>query len=149
MNQEERKQKIDSILEEVKRHGRMTGNGIPIELWIDAQDGKPGDPAFEEWLKCCTEAVDDYEAMTGKKDRDSVFAEYIRKYGPEGTQKSSIMSKKLQTSFETNKPFTLRVLYSGYGAYEAVFSYQKITLFQPLSTVSRISETMLFASCRG
>ena len=81
MNQEERKQKIDSILEEVKRHGRMSGNGIPIELWIDAQDGKPGDPAFEEWLKCCTEAVDDYEAMTGKKDRDSVFAEYVRKYG--------------------------------------------------------------------
>ena len=59
----------------------MTGNGIPIELWIDAQDGKPGDPAFEEWLKCCTEVVDDYEAMTGKKDRDSVFAEYVRKYG--------------------------------------------------------------------
>ena len=34
MNQEERKQKIDSILEEVKRHGRMSGNGIPIELWM-------------------------------------------------------------------------------------------------------------------
>lgn len=43
------------------------------------------------------------------------------------------MSKKPQTSFETNKPFTLRVLYSGYGAYEAVFSYQEIILFQPLS----------------
>lgn len=43
------------------------------------------------------------------------------------------MSKKPQTSFETNKPFTLRVLYSGYGAYEAVFSYQGISLFQPLS----------------
>lgn len=81
MNQEERKQKIDSILEEVKRHGRMSSNGIPIELWMDAQDGKPGDPAFEEWLKCCTEAVDDYEAMTGKKDINSVFAEYVRKYG--------------------------------------------------------------------
>ena len=58
MDQEERKQKIDSILEQVKRHGRLSGNGIPIELWIDAQGGKPGDPAFEEWLKCCTEAVD-------------------------------------------------------------------------------------------
>lgn len=43
------------------------------------------------------------------------------------------MRKKPQTSFETNKPFTLRVLYSGYGAYEAVFSYQEIILFQPLS----------------
>lgn len=43
------------------------------------------------------------------------------------------MSKKPQTSFETNKPFTLRVLYSGYGAYEAVFSCQEISLFQPLS----------------
>lgn len=43
------------------------------------------------------------------------------------------MSKKPQTSFETNKPFTLRILYSGYGAYEAVFSYQEISLFQPLS----------------
>lgn len=59
----------------------MSSNGIPIELWMDAQDGKPGDPAFEEWLKCCTEAVDDYEAMTGKKDLNSVFAEYVRKYG--------------------------------------------------------------------
>ena len=43
------------------------------------------------------------------------------------------MSKKPQTSFETNKPFTLRVLYSGYGAYEAVFLYQEISRFQPLS----------------
>lgn len=43
------------------------------------------------------------------------------------------MSKKPQTLFETNKPFTLRVLYSGYGAYKAVFSYQEIILFQPLS----------------
>lgn len=43
------------------------------------------------------------------------------------------MSKKPQTSFETNKPFTLRVLYSGYGTYEAVFSYRGISLFQPLS----------------
>lgn len=43
------------------------------------------------------------------------------------------MSKKPQTSFETNKPFTLRVLYSGYGVYETIFSYQGISLFQPLS----------------
>lgn len=43
------------------------------------------------------------------------------------------MRKRPQTSFETNNPFTLRVLYSGYGAYEAVFSYQEISLFQPLS----------------
>lgn len=43
------------------------------------------------------------------------------------------MSKKPQTSFETNKPFTLRVFYSGHGAYEVVFSYQEIILFQPLS----------------
>ena len=42
MNQEERRQKIDSILEKVKRHGRMSSNGIPIELWMDAQDGKSG-----------------------------------------------------------------------------------------------------------
>lgn len=43
------------------------------------------------------------------------------------------MSKKPQTSFETNKPFTLRVLYSGHGVYETIFSYQGISLFQPLS----------------
>lgn len=97
MNQEERKQKIDSILEGVKRHGRITGNGIPIELWIDAQDGKPGDPAFEEWLKCCTEVVDDYEAMTGKKDLDSVFAEHVRKYGRRGTR---INSQKKRRFYE-------------------------------------------------
>lgn len=81
MNKEERQQKIDSILEKVKKRGKISGNGIPINLWIDAQNGKPGEPAFEKWLVCCTEAVDDYFAMTGKKDRDSVFAEYVRKYG--------------------------------------------------------------------
>ncbi len=43
------------------------------------------------------------------------------------------MGKKPQTSFETNKPFTLRVFYSGHGAYEVVFSYQEIAIFQPLS----------------
>ncbi|WP_294587488.1 hypothetical protein [uncultured Phocaeicola sp.] len=43
------------------------------------------------------------------------------------------MSKKPQTSFETNKPFTLRVLYSGHGVYETIFSYQEISLFLPLS----------------
>lgn len=43
------------------------------------------------------------------------------------------MRKKPQTSFETNKPFTLRVLYSGHGVYETIFSYQGISLFQPLS----------------
>lgn len=95
MDQEERKQKIDSILEQVKRHGRLSGNCIPIELWIDAQDGKPGDPAFEEWLKCCTEVVDDYEAMTGKKDHDSVFAEYVRKYGRRETRINSLKEKEV------------------------------------------------------
>lgn len=43
------------------------------------------------------------------------------------------MSRKTQFAFETNKTFTLRVLYSGHGAYEVVFSYQEIILFQPLS----------------
>lgn len=43
------------------------------------------------------------------------------------------MSKNPQISFETNKPFTLRVLYSGHGVYEVVFSYHGISLFQPLS----------------
>ncbi len=68
MNKEERQQKIDAILEKVKKSGRISCNGIPINLWIDAQNGKPGEPAFEEWLKCCTEAVDDYEAITGLVD---------------------------------------------------------------------------------
>ena len=81
MNREERQQKIDAILEKVKKNGKISGNGIPINLWIDAQNGKPGEPAFEEWLVCCTEAVDDYFAMTGKKDRESVYAEYVRLYG--------------------------------------------------------------------
>ena len=43
------------------------------------------------------------------------------------------MRKKQQNTTTPNKPFTLRVLYSGHGAYEAVFSYQEIILFQPLS----------------
>ena len=81
MNQEERRQKIDTIMSEIKRKGHLSDNGIPIELWIDAPYGKPGEPAFEEWLACCTEAVDDYYVMTGKRDTDSAFAEYVREYG--------------------------------------------------------------------
>ena len=80
MNQAERSQKIDAIMSEVKK-GRLSGNGIPVKLWIAAESGKPGEPDFEEWLTCCTKAVDDYFAMTGEKDRHSVFAEYGRKYG--------------------------------------------------------------------
>lgn len=40
---------------------------------------------------------------------------------------------KTQNSFETNKPFTLRVLYSGHGVYKVVFTYQETSIFQPLS----------------
>lgn len=43
------------------------------------------------------------------------------------------MSKKTQITFETNKPFTLRVLYFGHGVYEVVFTYQETSIFQPLS----------------
>lgn len=38
-----------------------------------------------------------------------------------------------KVSYDTNRPFSLRVLYSGHGAFGAVFSYQGISLFQPLS----------------
>lgn len=44
-----------------------------------------------------------------------------------------LMRKKQQDTTTPNKPFTLRVIYSGYGTYEAVFSYRGISLFQPLS----------------
>ncbi len=80
MNQEERVQKIDIIMSEVKKRNNA-GVGIPIELWIAAENGKPGEPEFEKWLMCCTEAVDNYFANTGKKDRDSIFAEHVREYG--------------------------------------------------------------------
>lgn len=76
MNSEERRQKIDMILAEVRKE-HYSDNGIPIELWL----AEEGTPEFEEWLICCTEAVDDYEAITGRKDRDSSFALYVRKYG--------------------------------------------------------------------
>lgn len=77
MNQEERKQKIDAILGRTQS-GR---DGIPVELWVTGACGKPGEPKFEEWMRCCTEAVDDCFAKTGKKDRDSIFAQYVREYG--------------------------------------------------------------------
>ena len=79
MNQKERKQKIDAILGEVKKKAEFPG--ISPELWIAAEEGKPGEPEFEEWLVCCTEVVDDYFAITGKKDRDSIFSQYVREYG--------------------------------------------------------------------
>lgn len=80
MKREERQQKIEMILSKVKNR-QVSGNGIDIDLWLAAEQGKPGEPAFEDWLVCCTECVDDYELATGKKDRDSVFAKYVREYG--------------------------------------------------------------------
>lgn len=79
MNQEERKQKINAILGEVKT--RVEFPGINPELWIAAEEGKPGDPEFEEWMRCCTEMVDAYQIEEGKKDTDSIFAWYVRTYG--------------------------------------------------------------------
>ena len=79
MNQEERKQKINAILGEVKK--RVEFPGINPELWIAAEEGKPGEPEFEEWMRCCTEMVDAYQIVEGKKDTDSIFAWYVRTYG--------------------------------------------------------------------
>ena len=79
MNQEERKQKIDSILGTIKP--KMEFPGIPIELWLAAEQGKPGESDFEEWMRCCTEMVDAYQIEEGKKDTDSIFAWYVRTYG--------------------------------------------------------------------
>ena len=52
MTEEERQQKIDTILGAIK--GQVDYPDIPIELWIDAQNGQPGEPAFEKWLQVCT-----------------------------------------------------------------------------------------------
>ena len=79
MNQGEREQKINAILGEVKK--RVEFPGINPELWIAAEEGKPGDPEFEEWMRCCTEMVDAYQIEEGKKDTDSIFAWYVRTYG--------------------------------------------------------------------
>lgn len=44
-----------------------------------------------------------------------------------------LKGKKQQNTIETNKPFSLRVIYAGYGVYEAMFVYQETRLFQPIS----------------
>lgn len=80
MNLEERQQKIDFILGEIKK--QVDFPDIPIHLWITgAQEGKPGEPDFEQWMQICTQYVDAYYKETGKRDTDSSFAEYGRKYG--------------------------------------------------------------------
>lgn len=79
MNQKERKQKIDAILGEVKKKAEFPG--ISPELWIAAEQGKLGEPEFEEWMRCCTEMVDAYQIEEGKRDTDSIFAWYVRTYG--------------------------------------------------------------------
>lgn len=79
MNQEERQQKIDTILGEIKK--QVDFPDIPIELWIAGVDGKPGEPDFEEWMRICTQYVDAYFQETGKRDADSSFAKYVRMYG--------------------------------------------------------------------
>ena len=43
------------------------------------------------------------------------------------------MGRKQKNIIETNKPFSLRVIYAGGGMYEVVFAYQEIKLYQPLS----------------
>lgn len=79
MNQEERQQKIDTILGEIKKQVEFPY--IPIHLWITGAKGKPGEPDFEKWLQICTQYVDAYYKETGKRDTDSLFVEYVRKYG--------------------------------------------------------------------
>lgn len=79
MNQEERKQKIDTILAEIKK--QVDFPDIPVHMWIVAQQGELGEPGFEKWMQICTQYVDAYYKETGKRDIDSSFAKYVRKYG--------------------------------------------------------------------
>ena len=79
MTEKERQQKIDTILGTIKE--KVDYPDIPIELWIAGVDGKPGEPGFEKWLQICTQYVDAYFQETGKRDADSSFAEYVRRYG--------------------------------------------------------------------
>lgn len=44
MNQEERQQKIDTILGEIKK--QVDFPDIPVRMWIVAETGKPGEPDF-------------------------------------------------------------------------------------------------------
>ena len=55
MNQEERKQKIDAILGEVKKKAEYPG--ISPELWITAEQGKPGEPEFRPSLALQPKAI--------------------------------------------------------------------------------------------
>ena len=79
MTEEERQQKIDTILGTIKE--KVDYPDIPVRMWIVAETGKPGEPEFEKWLQICTQYVDAYYKETGKRDTDSSFAEYVRKYG--------------------------------------------------------------------
>ena len=79
MKNEERQQRISEIMASIRP--QIDDEGIDIHLWLVADTGKPGEPDFEEWLKVCTRMVDSYEQATGKKDRDSSFASFVREYG--------------------------------------------------------------------
>lgn len=85
MNQEERQLKIDAILCEIKK--QVDFPDIPIHLWITGENGKPGEPDFEKWMQICTQYVDAYYKETGKRDTDSSFAEYVRRYGRRGYER--------------------------------------------------------------
>ena len=79
MTEEEGQQKIDTILGTIKEN--VDYPDIPVRMWIVAETGNPGEPEFEKWLQICTQYVDAYYRETGKRDTDSSFAEYVRKYG--------------------------------------------------------------------
>lgn len=82
MTEEERQQKIDVILGMIKE--KVDYPDIPVRMWIAAETGKPGEPDFEEWMRICTQYVDAYYKETGKRDTDSSFSKYVRKYGRRG-----------------------------------------------------------------
>lgn len=68
----DRDKRIKEILDVVNGE-RTEFAGIPIEMWLVAQDN----PMDERWLECCRNVVDSYESETGKRDTDSSFAQCL------------------------------------------------------------------------
>lgn len=68
------------INEILKAAGRPDTDNIDIELWVAAEIG-PEHPRYRDWIAVCRSQVDAYQRRTGLRDRDSIFARYLREYG--------------------------------------------------------------------
>ncbi len=73
----EKQENINEILKVAAGGKTVEYPSIPIELWVVEED--EDNPDFQEWVRLCRQWCEAEEAATGRKDRDSNFAQYAHR----------------------------------------------------------------------